>query len=248
MLKPPKPFHGPKLKVQRAKRHIMDLQTTIEAFFNENPRRVFIKDNTNPGQLGRISRAVDRLPDEFSLIIGDAVHNLRTALDLLMCDLVRHASPNEIVHKKVAFPFPSGRMGLNAAIQDRKIKCCANVMTALLNMEPQIRDQHTLGGLHELDLADKHRLIIPIFGREPSGFVVVDPELMTKDRSVLPNPRPGTHLQVDEQVSPAFQIEFGGGQPFEYEPVIPTLEQLAELVAGIILSFETICLGGNSPF
>jgi FkbH-like protein len=85
------PFESAKLKIERANKHIQELELSISSYFAENPCALVVElfPEMNPihnhAWIARIRKPV---PLFLSAIIGDAVHNLRTALDLLACDLV----------------------------------------------------------------------------------------------------------------------------------------------------------------
>jgi len=42
------PFDGPRLKIQRAKRHLADVQSEIELFLNRRPYRLIVEADANP--------------------------------------------------------------------------------------------------------------------------------------------------------------------------------------------------------
>ena len=95
-------FKGPKLKVQRAKKHISDLHNEIAAYMRRKPYRIVVEQDTEPQRCVLVIRVREEVPDNLATIIGDAVHNLRTALDILACELVRINSGDP---EGVYFPF-----------------------------------------------------------------------------------------------------------------------------------------------
>ena len=89
------PLAGVRLKIERAKKHINDLEADIRAFRGGNPYRVVTDEHPRTGDITyRLSITKD-IPIEWSAIIGDFVHNLRSSLDLLACALIR-ANHNQI--------------------------------------------------------------------------------------------------------------------------------------------------------
>src|SRR3954452_22105232 len=82
---------GPRLKIERANKHVADLQTRLKEFIASDPYTHFPEDDPKTGDLVyRIAvepHAAEGLRD-LALIVGDVVHNLRSALDLLACQLV----------------------------------------------------------------------------------------------------------------------------------------------------------------
>jgi len=75
-------------KSERAERHIYDLQREWNTFKESNPYRVIHEDDINIGQ--RIYRICEvwEIPCRISIIAGDAIHNLRCALDHLAYQMV----------------------------------------------------------------------------------------------------------------------------------------------------------------
>ena len=51
-------------------------------------------------------------------------------------------------------------------------------------------------------------------------------------------------LKITDYGQPAFEVVFGEGLPFEAQPILPTLHQLSQLVAGVV---ETIEKGYAAP-
>src|SRR4051812_45511039 len=88
-------FRGPKLKIERAERHIAELQAAIDAFLGRDPYPYVIKDDAERGTRSVIMEVRERVPDELGPIVGDAIHNLRSALDIMLCDIAAmHGDPS----------------------------------------------------------------------------------------------------------------------------------------------------------
>src|SRR5689334_16679790 len=82
-------------KIERAKKHADDLKTEINTFWATEPYEIETQGNpkTGPGSY-RIKGIPKPLPESIPLIIGDAAHNLRTALDHFACGAVRTVTAN----------------------------------------------------------------------------------------------------------------------------------------------------------
>jgi hypothetical protein len=146
------PFAGPRLKVKRAKRHISDLNDEISAFLKRDSYRIVLENNAETGKLSWIVRITEELSDQAPLIIGDAIHNLRTALDLLACDLVRLNGGNI---KKVYFPFASEGDNLNKRIKERKIhRAGPDIVQIIKCLKPYKGGDNALWAIHDLDITD----------------------------------------------------------------------------------------------
>src|SRR5580700_703672 len=111
-------FKGSRLKVDWAKRHISELERTLQAFFDTKPYRFVVEIDSDPQWYWLVMRGQQELPDSVSLLIGDAVHNLRVALDRLAVELVAMKAPNT---SNVKFPFCTDEGGLEEAIKKRRV-------------------------------------------------------------------------------------------------------------------------------
>src|SRR5919199_1570622 len=95
-------FQGPKLKIERAERHIRDLQAEIDAFLARDPYPHVIQGDAERGVRWVKIEVRELVPPEFGLIAGDAIHNLRSALDIMLCDI---AANHGDASRTIRFPF-----------------------------------------------------------------------------------------------------------------------------------------------
>lgn len=256
MIDIPKNFYPSKLKIERAKCHISNLNSEIITFLEKNPYRLVVEDGPESGQHTLKIRGKEKFPFKWPLIIGDAVHNLRTALDILACDLVRltHQSPD-----KVYFPFSLKGDDFETAIKKTHInRASPDVVEIIRTLQPYKGGNEALRAIHDLDIMDKHQLLIPIFhcvdirhyspiklSHEPfiklKLFTTLHVDITVGIVPAMKN------IKIGQELKTTFEILFGEGQPFEGKPIIPTLHQLTNLIAGIVETFETHCFGSNEP-
>lgn len=111
-------------------------------------------------------RVIERnpIPEEFSLIIGDAVHNIRSALDLLGFHVAKNSGTS--VGDKVG-QFPTKETRDDAAILRRLDKegwllGGSELADYLITLEPFRGGRYQLWELHEIDIIDKHRLLLTL--------------------------------------------------------------------------------------
>jgi hypothetical protein len=175
---------GPRVKIQRAKKHIHELDADIAAFLKANPYRVFTEDEADTGDKVWRVQVGKHPPPRWSAIAGDAVHSLRSALDLLISQLV--LANGRTVTDKTAFPiwgaeskYKSGRPGYAKGAS----KAALDILYAL---KPYKGGHDGLWRLHRLDIVDKHRLLLavvaahrnvilpsPAMGDVPAGLLSV---------------------------------------------------------------------------
>src|SRR4051794_21868669 len=112
---------GPWAKVERAEKHINELRDLLLAFREKDPYGLVGETDSATGE--RVGRFRERVPtpvEEISLIAGDALHNLRSALHLLYCELVTRN--NEPVAPSDHFPISGSPEKFEARIPEIKAR------------------------------------------------------------------------------------------------------------------------------
>jgi hypothetical protein len=155
------PLSGVRAKVDRASKHGMELYNAVQAFLKSYP---FTFTN-NPDSSGRriISIAsMKPVPTEFSLMMGDAVHNLRSALDLLACQVFCLANPDDKDYSHLEFPIKNTPELYRDALNSKKFRLIGpQALSIFERLEPyRLGSDHDLWLLHRLDIQDKHRILI----------------------------------------------------------------------------------------
>jgi hypothetical protein len=83
-----------RLKVERAKKHIRELQHERDSFLQKKPYVISTKRDQQTRQLIYYVESVQELPPDLSLIAGDVLQDLRSALDHLAYQLVLVPAPS----------------------------------------------------------------------------------------------------------------------------------------------------------
>lgn len=92
-------------KVERAEEHISDLNIECRRFLESNGYQTVAYDDPQTSDRVIKFRIVENPPEQISLILGDAIHNLRASLDHLACELVE--SNGGTITEQTSFPiFP----------------------------------------------------------------------------------------------------------------------------------------------
>lgn len=164
---------GPRLKLERAKRHIDELAPLVRDFLAGNPYEIIEETDPETGKhSARVKIHADPDPG-WSLVIGDAIHNLRSALDLLYYQLVianrkTPSTRDEFLISNSEADFHNGarpilwkRVGNQAfeIIRDR--------------VKPYRGGNNALWCLHQLDIVDKHRLLLVLGSASPALIVAM---------------------------------------------------------------------------
>lgn len=155
---------GARLKVARAREHLSDLQGRVGNWLAtaEPPR--FTIDVEDDGRV-HIVRLVDvpTVPAGWSLILGDVLHNLRSALDQLAWQAV--ISGGGTPGKGTCFPVL--REHKDRSITVALKGAAPHLVDAVRRFQPYNRRStaealrgEPLWTLHRLDIEDKHRLLV----------------------------------------------------------------------------------------
>lgn len=239
-------FVGPKLKIKRANQHIADLNATFEAFVKTDFCSLYVEKRPDTCQNIVKFHMTKSIPEEVPLVIGDAVHNLRAALDLMACDLV--SMHGGTVSKWTNFPFRDTRKEVEDTINSGEIKIAGkDIIDLILDViKPYKGGDDALCALHSLDIADKHRLLIPTVtvaglrnvNAKVGNVTLKNCRFAVDEGGVLQIATMAGDVEIHGDCDPAFAVLFDKGQTFQGQPVIPTLHQLSQLVSGIVETVE----------
>lgn len=238
------PFTGPALKIQRSAYHRRALDEALKAFAKTMPY------NIGPAPDGTRHWAVNltrSFPDDVPLILGDAIHNLRAALDIAACDAVR---TNGKSTDKVKFPFAATAEQLEELLSKEIKKAGPDVVEVIRSYKPFIGGHRDLRGLHDLDIADKHQLILPVDVSPKMTHTRIEAPGMnlTFINSTFRNVRylsPSGPMKVTHEKPMEPHFSFGPETPFDGEPVIEVLERLAKLADNLVKALAAASGAGN---
>jgi hypothetical protein len=249
---------APKLKIERARDHIKELESAVNAFLAERPFRLFIKHKPNAGTFTIVSRRLRSIPEKMSLIVGDAVHNLCAALDMTLYGMAHDKAPSPF---ELMFPFVRKAESLEGRIKSTQVNFAGTYVVELIRaLQPYPRGNEILSGLHRLDTRDKHRLLI--LTGQTVDFTKEMLDQLFAGTPERPSLQPGqimrfVHSQAEEDVlfagsggdyrafhafglgfdheqetnlQPPYCIAFGKGQPFEFNPVVEALRACVDTI------------------
>ena len=242
-------FVDAKLKIERANEHIEDFRKRVEKFAKTIPYTFSVEHDAERGYHVLTFEAGGGVPRSISLALGDALHNLRTALDYVAFEIVTRADG---ATNFIKFPIREDRDKLKAALTGGEMKVAgSDIIELILDViQPYPGgNASALFVLHSLDICDKHFQLTPVFtvvsalvsGR--AGLTTIENTVFMVDEGgkmrIVAQPGP---FKFQGQVQPAFQVLFGKGQPFEGQAVIPTLHQLSQLISGAVHAIEQVYL------
>jgi hypothetical protein len=254
-------LRGPRLKIERAKEHIRELESEIREFLGSDPYAVVKHDEGAGGDLVYSLRAVKQPPQRWALIIGDAVHNLRSSLDHLACALVM--KNGGAVSSETMFPIAATGKQFKAMLPARVKGASVNACKLIEGLKPYQGGNDALWRLHRLDIADKHRLLFAVGSAYQAFFITLKMDVPWQEAPVESPQigiRPADRMfplvdgailfriaaaareggPYDDNPKFTFDIAFGEGEVVQGDPVIPTLHQLCSTVEESIKLFVSL--------
>jgi hypothetical protein len=236
-----------RIKVERAKKHLHDLAANVLATERRNivitNRDLKSADSASneptfkfqQGLPAADTRAnVPRFSAEVLAGAGDIAHNLRSALDHLMCHLLLVAGSG--ITKQDYFPICQDFARYEARKAGIVNRVRPKVIEALDRLKPYKGGNDPLWRGHELDRIDKHRALFSLAHDFLLHADWLDGDFLFKkdapDYAGLYDP------QVEKDMQ--FEIEKTLGQPQipSRNAVLPSLHQLVDAVERTILIFK----------
>lgn len=147
------------LKFARAFALVDDLEQQISDYLESQPIETKETTERGSGDLVVIAQVRARPPAEWSILVGDALHNARSALDHLAWQLVElhGGSPD-----KSRFPFKDGHVGFGEELRKALPSVPIEIREQVRALQPWRGGDDRLWLLHHLDIVDKHRLLVPV--------------------------------------------------------------------------------------
>lgn len=242
-------FSSSHLKIERANHHIENLGTLLDEFAERNPYAISIQHDIKTGQRIFGVEMGDAIPPHASAITGDAIHNLRTALDHMACAVV--VAGGGTVRSFTGFPFHDVRENFEANLEGKIRGAAKDAINLFKSVEPYEGGRgDLLWRLNKVDVTDKHfRLIFAIRVislpditiRNPDGSVggILPANQVIGEGSVnlIRTPVPA-NFEFKDNRKPPISVVFRDIEVFEGEDVLPTLKKLSQSVLGTVEIFE----------
>lgn len=256
-----KPFHGAKLKIVRANEHINDLYVQAREFADTDPYSILVENNPETGD-SMLKISMDQAaPDKMLLTIGDAIHNLRSALDFAMSDIEFDTLGIRDPHTH--FPIRPTRDELVNAIDGglkKKGQWAPKTVLDFIvdSIQPYERGiGEPIWSLNALDIEDKHRLLIAkkdithvrtIHCKDGRGehFMVTEWAMIHPRVSVYPCIG-RKNVEITDKGKASFGVVFGDGMPFYGKAILPTLRNLSHFVSRTMDSLERVWIAARKP-
>ena len=265
------PFIGARLKLKRAKRHLFEVENTARQLPARSHYNFLIGPEPETGKATIVFITEKLMPMEFAAVVGDTVHNLRSAFDHIAVALT---APPLGTGKAANAYFPTGvdeqafiiaRDGMTTSkgkrIDGKMEGASADALRMVQELEPYNGGKHSLRPLHDLDILDKHKLIVPAISRMTVEKldVVIGEELFSLGVTDFKANEDGTNfiavidrviggpdkLDLKGDFHPTFEIVFKREQPLGGEPIVESLTKIADVCEGFIETCEAHFLRNN---
>lgn len=245
------PLIGPRLKIERAYGHILDVKRSLEAFLQRQPYITLTEPNADGTKTVIKARRVHQLSPVVGLVVSDAIHNLRSTLDLLMCCM---ATKNGFTDMSgVHFPFGKTQQTFETAVNEGKVrsKIGPDAIALIKELKPYKGGNDVLWALHDLDRIDKHISLITVgiarighaasgmFRPQSAGLVTVSAPTQwntLEEETILMEIT--NFGEGDFQAEFTVDVAFGDIEPVQRKPVLAVLQDFANLVTRIFSTFE----------
>lgn len=223
-------FAASRIKILRAKQFIAELKTEIERYKADSPLTAWLDTSNEPPSVGLKIKPVGLWP---GAVLGDAIHNLRTALDLMASEMARLNGKSD---KNVYFPFADKKENLDEAIRKKSFHFAgADAVALLWTFQPYKGGNIALRAIHDLDVRDKHSMII---ATPHLPTIAIEASYNIDD----PNNTASVKADIQE-----LKVIFPADSPFFEREVIETLESLVELVEGVLEAFAGLIAARAKP-
>lgn len=256
-----------RIKIEWAKHHVRDLADRIRLFnesgayeiiANDDPQLVeafkgltvhhamsFADDPRNRPANVRyrlFCLKINDPPVAIALTAWDAVGNLRSALDHLVYQLVEANGSKHL--RQHSFPIFKTRED-HERTDARRVKGISESALKLINeLQPYSTQDFTLWGLNELRNTHEHRFVASIGHVHGPIHVNLDGMTLPLRPATKPikNGDPFFKVPVgsdfDKDIKVAVDVAFGEVEVFEGQPLLPTLNRLADFVDAIVEKFR----------
>jgi hypothetical protein len=247
---------GPRTKLERAKEHTRELKAEIDAFINRKPYYTRTERDPDTGKETDYLIIEGELPPRWGAVIGDAIHNLRSSLDLLACQLVLVNGRTSL--EGVYFPICKTVNGFEQSLSRLKAKGVGDKAISLLRrINPYKGGNDKLWRLHRLNIDDKHRLLIPM--ASASDWITMigthtDPETGETRRDVIAGMMlaytfsksgnrtvqlpPVSQSWTEREYEISVTILCNNGRPGMYQAIDAILDELAAAVERVLNAFD----------
>lgn len=155
------PLQGPKLKIERAHTHLVNLERTEREFFNNESPAIIFEDDIQAGyKLAKIKLDAP-IPEDICVLAGELIYQLRSSLDQIAVAFAR-MSTGKTSPKSVYFPTGDCSKGFEAACAINLAGFDEDLADQIIRTKAYDGGDNILRAIFRLGNIDKHFDLIPI--------------------------------------------------------------------------------------
>lgn len=253
------------LKLERAKKHFIDLKAEIDTFRSSDPYEIGTKHDPKTRELIYYISRANPFPISFSIITGDVIQNIRSALDHLAYHLVMVGSGGDIkLGERAYFPTATSPDKFENAVRRKVQGMRPDVIVRICQLEPYKGGKgHQFWVLNEINNIDKHRFLINVLTNISSNFANTAFSAFSKETDWLTNEqrdfmagiflrhrtarilkegdvllRTPHESEVDENFKAMVEIAISEPEVIEAKPILLALQEFGKLVSDTIIAFR----------
>lgn len=246
-------FKSANRRIDRASEHIRELEELVR---DTRPFSYVLETNTQTRERATFAKKNEAVIDRVSVISGDVVHALHSALDYAYWDVVSPVTTNEGERRSIQFPFGKTADRLDEAVKNRLAHRVSDEFSdAIISLKAhgEPGGNELLYLINEIDNPAKHRTLTPvgdytrisseIIRRQvpdfPAGFVDcgfgqnrrdVGWTARSIDLTTIGRIRPPSTCVFEKELDVPVDVVFVVASPDFSGPVIPTLHEMVNVV------------------
>jgi len=228
-------LRGTRVKIDRADKHIADFDAALTAFEKEGPYERLVETDAAGIQKCTV-RLTGPLPSDLVGSIGDAIHNLRSALDHLAFAVAETNGVSGNKLRKVSFTIRETKKDLKKALDEREISRIGAAWLGFVEtVEPYVGGSgEDLYAINVLDNIDKHRALIAIETQAQMFSVNERGEERVFGWSPLDRGATVSAFSDDPKISTSLRPRVMFEETCRGEPVRPVLDRFRKAVARVL--------------
>lgn len=156
-------IRGPKMKLRRAKHHLNNLNGIVQRFIKAQPYSMRIENDSDPEHHLLWGRMIRRPRRNWGLLVGDFVHNARSALDHVIHEMSA-LPPLDRFRRELQFPICDTSEEYVKARRRHRLDGVCPMQEVIIEKHqpyngPNGFADDALSLLRELNIADKHHVL-----------------------------------------------------------------------------------------
>lgn len=241
----PDPFKSPKALIHRARENRVEFNNRAKAFIETKPYTQFIDPEPETGFYLLKIRLTQEFPDAITAVAGDALKNLRDALDQILCASLLVLRP-KTSQSGVYFPFGDDAASLEYAIAKGCEKFPPEIKAIVRNFNPHKGGDAVFWALSRFAKV-KHRSLFEL-GTEIDSVEVNLLEVMFGSAPIRPYwdsakkelviSRTTKDREPGYDLDTAFHIAFGDVEAVGGFPAVPVIDYLTNVVERVLMAVE----------